>query len=137
MPTSDERSGRNYYLQVSESIKSVFDLTTRVDERVQLMMKKQDDFERKLDERLAVSHALDGRIKVLESRIGNDTLSEEIGELEETVHKLEMQIAALQIASGGSEDRWKTIVTFVIQIAWVLLAAYLLTKLGLQAPAVP
>lgn len=137
MPTSDERSGRNYYLQVSESIKSVFDLTTRVDERVQLMMKKQDDFERKLDERLEASHALDGRIRVLESRIGSEKLSEEMGELEETVHKLEMQIAALEIASGGSEDRWKTIVTFVIQIAWVLLAAYLLTKLGLQAPAVP
>jgi hypothetical protein len=53
------------------------------------------------------------------------------------LHKLEIEMQAVKIAQGGAEGRWKTIISFAVQIAWVLLAAWLLMKLGLQAPAVP
>ena len=51
--------------------------------------------------------------------------------------KISNDIDKLKDKSNGSEDRWKQIVNFIVQLAWVILAAYMLTKFGLQAPAVP
>ena len=51
---TNDRSASDYYIQVSENIKGIFDLTTRVDERVKIVMKKQDDMERKLDSQLSM-----------------------------------------------------------------------------------
>lgn len=132
---SNENSNRDYYLQVQESIKSIYDLTTRVDERVLLLMKKQEELERKLDEQLKSDHSLDTRVNSLE-RIRDERIPQ-LDKLKGDLHKIEIDMQAIKITQGGQEGRWKTIVSFVVQIAWVILAAWLLVKLGLQAPAVP
>jgi hypothetical protein len=44
-----DNQGENYYIQVSDSIKSIYELTTRVDERQQLLMNKVDGLEKKID----------------------------------------------------------------------------------------
>lgn len=126
---------RDYYLNVQESIKSIYDVTTRVDERVVLMMKNQENLERKLDEQLKKSHDLDSRITNVE-RVSDERFPQ-IDKLKNDVHKLEFELQAVKITQGGAEGRWKTIINFSVQIAWVLLAAWLLTKIGLQPPAVP
>jgi hypothetical protein len=41
-----DNQGENYYIQVSDSIKSIYELTTRVDERQQLLMNKVDGLEK-------------------------------------------------------------------------------------------
>lgn len=123
------------YREVSESIKSVFDLTSRIDERVKLIMTKQDKMEGKLDERLQTLHELEGRIALIESA-KKDT-EKQLGSLQEVVHTIELDLQAVSIQSAGHESKWKTIISFAVQIAWVILAAYLLLKLGIQAPAVP
>lgn len=126
---------RDYYLQVQESIKSIYDLTTRVDERVLQLMKKQEELERKLDEQLKSDHNLDTRVANLE-RVRDERIPE-LDTVKNNLHRLEIEMQAVKITQGGQEGRWKTIVSFVVQIAWVILAAWLLMKMGLQAPAVP
>jgi predicted nuclease with TOPRIM domain len=128
---ADSKREDNYYREVSESIKSVFDLTSRIDERVKLLMKKQDELDRKLDERLQRYVEIDGRVRVLESGQG------ELNSLWKIVHTLELDLQQVKIKTTGHENKWKTIISFAVQIAWVILAAYLLMKLGIQAPAVP
>ena len=128
---ADPKREDNYYREVSESIKSVFDLTSRIDERVKLLMKKQDELDRKLEDYLKITSEIDGRIRVLESN------KEALSYLGNTVHTLELDLQQVQIKTTGHENKWKTIISFAMQIAWVILAAYLLLKLGIQAPAVP
>jgi len=129
--------GEQYYNQVSESIKSVFELSTRIDERVQLMMKKQEDLDRKIELQITHGNSLSNRISLLESndsRKDMESVREAIDELQESIHKLELQVQEVQGESGRSEDRWKGIFSFIGQIVWVLLAAYMLYRLGLQGP---
>lgn len=133
--SNDNQSSRDYYLQVQESIKSIYDLTTRVDERVLALMRKQEELERKLDEQLKSDHDLDTRVANLE-RVRDERIPE-LDTVKNGLHRLEIDMQAVKITQGGQEGRWKTIVSFVVQIAWVILAAWLLVKLGLQAPAVP
>ena len=132
---TDSKSENNYYHEVSESIKSVFDLTSRIDERIKLIIKKQDQMERKLDERLQAFSGIEGRVHVLEA--GCTGSVKDLSSLGQTVHTMEMNLQQVQFKTAGHENRWKTIVSFAMQIAWVILAAYLLVKIGIQAPIVP
>ncbi len=129
-----ENKGENYYIQVSDSIKSIYELTTRVDERQQLMMAKVEQLEKKIDSMIAESHDLEGRLRVIESKDGGTA---DIGSIKDMLHHHDVRLQALEISSKGHEGRWGYIVSFVVQLIWVLLAAYLLYKLGIQAPAVP
>jgi predicted nuclease with TOPRIM domain len=129
----DPKNQNDYYHEVSDSIKSIFDLTSRIDERVKNLIKNQEEMDRKLNEHLKTTIEIDGRVKIVEAR--QHTCP--IVPLENTVHQLELSLQQLQIQATGHENKWKTIISFGVQIAWVILAAYLLMKLGIQAPAVP
>lgn len=120
--------------QESESIKNLFQLTTRVDERVEMLMSKQDASQIKMDTQLDKMAELVGRVIVLES---TSHQGEDIADLGEKLHSMELRLQAMEISSGKTEGRWKGIVAFAVQLVWVIVAAYLLYRLGIQAPAVP
>ena len=149
-----------YYMQVSETMKNVLELSTRIDERVQISGKKQDELEKKMDAQIQATASLGGRISVLESK--SDTalkediknlnadvkvLRKELGDLElkaqateeikflkETVRQLELKLQMVEKDSARSENRWKIALNYGMKIIWVLVVAYLLYRLGLQSP---
>lgn len=116
-----------------QTIKSLTTLLTRLDERIQLMMKKQDDLEKKLEALLSKQHELDRRLMFMEE----DESDTNIKELQSNFHRLEIKVQEIDITSNRQETRWKGALSFVLQLAWVILASYLLLKLKLQSPAVP
>lgn len=120
-----------YYSQVNESINSLIELTTRVDERVINMIRKQELTDEKISTQLDVINNLNTKVRLLE------TFNEDNSETSTSMHKLELRLQMLENSSNNQENRWKTIFGFSIQLVWVILAAFLLFKLGIQAPAVP
>ena len=91
MPNQNEAS---YYSQVQESIQSIFELTTRVDERVQLMMKKQEDLEDKIDAQLKEINALAIRVTILESRNGVQ-MQNDIERIKDNIHQMDLKVSSL------------------------------------------
>ena len=128
---SDFPLGKDYYLEVSKSIKSVYDLTARIVERVKLLMSKQDDTQRKLDEHMTRVSDLDGRIMVIESKNGEAAIKQ-LGMLRDDFHKLEGRIQVVEISSAGNEGKWKIIIDFGVKILWIIVGSYALLKLGLN-----
>ena len=123
--------GKEYYLEVSKSIKSVYDLTARIDERVKLLMSKQEETQRKLDQHMNRVSDLDGRIMVIESKNGEAAIKQ-LGLLREDFHKLEGRIQVVEISSAGNEGKWKIIIDFGVKILWIIVGSYALLKLGLN-----
>lgn len=68
---------------------------------------------------------LEVRIKVLE--VESERISAQISEMDRNIKKLELN-------HDNRKERWNMAVNFVVQLAWVSMAAFLLSKLGLQAP---
>ena len=132
---ADSKTQLNYCQEVSESIKAIFDLTSRIDERVKNITKELDSLQKKSDDRIRIEANSEGRMKVLESH--KSDLESSIKELEAAARTLELKLQQVEIKTEGHDNKWKTIISFGVQIAWVILAAYLLLKLGLQGPAVP
>ena len=76
------------------------------------------------------------KIVVLESK-DIRILDNKLSECEKEISSIDRRLLGVEAYSGNDKDRWNKIMTFVIQLVWVVLAAWLLMKLNLQAPAVP
>ena len=152
-------TGEQYFMQVSESIKNLFELSTRIDERVKSVIKKQDDTDKKIETMNESISTMSARLSVVEA-INPDSYKRDIGKLFDRVHDTNLRLESLnnkcdidvihaseershqnaaniqelQGRSQQNEGRWKSVFRFIKEIAWVLLAAYLLFKLGIQAP---
>lgn len=65
------------------------------------------------------------RIKILESEM--DRISKNMSEMDRRLRIFELN-------HDNRKERWNMVINFVIQLIWVAMAAFLLTKLGLQPP---
>lgn len=116
--SSRSQQDSDFFSNTTEAMQSLISVTSRVDERVESLTKLMDE-----------------RIKHLLETI--ETHNDEINDLKKAIHQIEIKMQLIGMSSQNQENRWKSIINFSIQILWVVLAAYLLMKLNLQAPAVP
>lgn len=124
--------------QASDNIQKLFDLSTRIDERVKMIQSRQEKMDRRIDELVARQTQIMQKIAVLESKEeGKDIFEERITNLEKAFISADKRLDSAEGKNEINSDRWKTIGSFVVQLVWVVLAAYLLTQLHLQSPAVP
>ena len=140
----NKKPNDSYYGQVSDSIKGVFEMTARIDERVQLMMKKQDELDNKIDLQIAFNNQLAARLSVLENDRSVESLEHnmekvwaEINQNKAQIHDLDKSLQGIQGSSDRQENRWKGVLGFVVQLIWVILASYILYRLGIQSPNLP
>lgn len=126
--------------QVNNSIKSIVELTTRIDERVQLMMKKQEFLENKIEDHIDYLNELKTDFKLLDSKSGK-TLQEEVVRMSEDIYSIDNRLKALEKDSENKNNNIKevskTVLNFIVQIIWVIVASYLLYKLNIQSPSIP
>lgn len=116
---------------VAESIRSVFELATRIDERVLLMMKKQDALDGRLDDSLSLYNQINSRVCVLESKT-IAPLEAEVAKQRESVRALESSVQDLRGDTGRAGDRWKQAVQVGLQVLVAIAAAYAIYKLKLK-----
>lgn len=50
------------------------------------------------------------------------------------VHGLDIRLKSVEIYQKDHDQNWRSIINFIVQIIWVIMAAYILFKLGLQPP---
>jgi hypothetical protein len=117
-----------FFTQVSESIKSVFNLTSRIDERVKMIHEKQQEMDKKFSRLIESQGTLNSRVSVLEST--SDT--EEIQNLEKTVHNMELMLKEVELKSAGNTGRWESVADFCLKILWATVAAAAIYYLGFK-----
>ena len=117
-----------FFTQVSESIKSVFNLTSRIDERVKMIHEKQQEMDKKFSRLIESQGNLNSRISVLEST--SDT--EEIQSLEKTVHNMELILKEVELKSAGNTGKWEVAAGFSLKILWAIVAAAAIYYMGFK-----
>lgn len=117
----------------ADSLQKLHDSSTRIDERVKTIQEHQKNLENSIGSIQCEHTGIMQRIAVLESK---DT-AHHLNDIKKELNQLEKRLNTFEASTGQSKDRWNRIFTFMIQIIWVILAAWLLMKLGLQAPSVP
>lgn len=117
----------------SKDFQHVVEMTSRIDERVKTIIKKQEEMDRKVSDMMVVYNTLMARVTVLESR---DSLKLEKG-LDDNnirINTLENQVDIIKIHQLDNGERWKNVFQMVLQITTTTAVGYLLWKLGLPSP---
>lgn len=160
-PTAKEATALTdqFFGQVSDSIQMVFDLTSRIDERVKMLMERQREIDGQIVKLIDMQQQVISRLTVLESKdiasVTDDLkdLSEKVAvvisdnpkedldiarqeraDLRSKVHILEMKLENVNMRLGGHDNRWSKIFDAFWKVALMLIAGYILYKLGIQAP---
>jgi hypothetical protein len=102
-----------------DNFENLRDEVSKCIDKSKILLKKTKDVEEKCQN-------LETMIKILENK--------NIDKLCDEIHKLEIRLKTVEIAQGGHEEKWKNIINFAVQVVWVVMAAYILLKLGLQPP---
>lgn len=128
------------YKEVTSSIKAMFDMTARVDERVKILVEKQHDVEHRLEGISTSQMELTTKVGILETR--NDKgyatrVDSTLGTLQNEMKQIELRLITVEKSATSSEAKWKMIFDFIYKSVWVILVCYLLYKLNLAPPALP
>lgn len=131
------------YREVTESIKAVFDLTARVDERVKMMTERQVNLENRIDNTSKLQSDLVTKVGILEVRNGSELkelilkAEDKLSNLNKLIQNLELRMQMVEKSAKSTESKWKTIFDFVYKTIWVIIVCWILFKLNLQTPPLP
>lgn len=126
--------------QTSENIQRLFDLSTRIDERVKSIQQKQEEMDDRINAVITEHNSLMQKLAVLESRSyapAIASLEQKLTEMNKEMDAIDRRLINVEHATMTNQDRWGKISSFVIQLIWIVIAAWVLFKLNLNAPPVP
>lgn len=125
--------------EIVNDIKTVLDITSRMDERVKIIQSGQSETHNQLNKLAGDLVDLAERVTVIESRNGHktETLEEKVEIAKDRLNLFELRIIRLE----DHKQNWLTTVKqysgLVIQGVWVIVVCYLLYKLGINTPPLP
>jgi hypothetical protein len=129
--------------QTSENIQKLFDLSTRIDERVKGISAKQHEIEQRLNDLSESHNEMLQNIAVLESQGNSEFPSHRCPHkhvIDNTcigLAAVDKRLSVVELISSGQQNTFKRVTDFVIQLVWIVLAAWVLYKLNLSPPSVP
>jgi tRNA G10 N-methylase Trm11 len=96
---------------------------SRILEKIKNLIKKNLDLEKEIKDLNKIKYDFETRLKLLESEIEKHDF-----------YKLENSIEKFESQHDDRKQKWNSAINFMVQLAWVSMAAWLLTRLGLQPP---
>ena len=128
--------------EVMQSIKAIFDLTSRIDERIKFLTQKLNDLEKEVDDTSRLqsiseskSHIESHKLQGIEATIPE--IEENIQKLSEELEKLEYRIHSEESYNKMTQNRWKIAFDFTYKTIWVMFVCWLLYKSNLQSLSLP
>ena len=116
--------------QTSDNIRKLFELTTRIDERVKSIQNKQGEFDEGLKHIIDSHNEVLKTIAVMESKNSHEIMAE----LSKKLNTIESRLSAVENSSRGFQSKLRTGFDFVVKLAWIVLAAWICYKLGIEMP---
>jgi hypothetical protein len=137
-----------FFGQVSESIQLVFDLTSRIDERVKMIIERQKEIDDQIDkliemqnsalQRLAAvetvlqSRDIENRLQILSEKVSDTASDQELESLKESMHSMQIKMENISLRLGNNDGRWFIIFDGAWKVAYMIIAGYILYKLGIK-----
>lgn len=136
MTNTETNQAIQLFTQVTESTKSIYELTARVDERVKLVSERQATLDNKIESMVASHNQIVSRVVTLETRDYVE-LQKEVDKLTDLIQAQESRLAILEDNKKGMDWKLGQVADFVIKLVWVVVACYVVYKLGLSTPPIP
>lgn len=124
-----------FYKEVNDSLKLVFDITSRIDERMKVLVESNSESKEKIEKLYENQVAMLNRITVLENKnnvqiIGD--LKNEVNIIEGKVEHLSERLIHVEKEMNQTTNKWAAVVDFIFKVGVVVIGAIILWKLGIK-----
>lgn len=118
-----------YVDKLLETIKSVYQLTTRVEEKSNNIEKKQDSLEKEVRENKDLINNSSLKIAIIESKESEiSQIKQDLIDLKKRQKETEDCLLTLTENNKINKNNWKIILNFIIQILIIIIAYYILSE---------
>ncbi|MFY4731144.1 hypothetical protein [Nitrospira sp. BLG_2] len=125
----------NSYREVNDSLKNVFAITSRIDERIKVLVEGHNESKEKIEKLCDNQIAILNRLIILENSNGNRVaheLKEQFGKLEHKVDDVSERLLHVEKDMTQATNKWAAVVDFVLKVGVVVIGAIILWKLGIK-----
>jgi hypothetical protein len=129
----------NAYKELSHSLKSVSDITTRIDERVKVLVEDNNVFKVRFERVAEIQSALVSRLSIIESSHDISNIKTDIIALQEKIEylsdksiRIEQDISMMEKNIGHQDNRWANVIDFIYKLSTVIIGGIILWKLGIK-----
>ncbi len=123
---------KNLSNEVNESLKLVFDITSRIDERMKALIQSNNESKERIEKLYDQHMALFNRITVLENKNNISDLQNEVNALEDKVASLSESLLHIEKDVAQNTNRWATIIDLVFKIGIIVIGGIILWKMGIK-----
>ena len=125
----------NLYREVSESLKLVFDITSRIDERMKVLIEKNNESKDKIEKLYDQQVTLLNRITILENKNNTQVINDlknEVNIIDGRVEHLSERLVHVEKEIHQNNSKWANIIDFIFKLATVVVGSIILWKLGVK-----
>lgn len=119
--------------QATDNIQKLFDITTRIDEKVKSTIEYSINLEIKIQKITEVIALL----KEANAVLNFQDIPKNLENIETIIAQMQNKISHIEKTSEGFKSKWDIAVKFLVQIIWLVVGAWILFKLGLGPPNLP
>jgi len=123
------------YKEMLGSLKLVLDLTSRIDERVKILIENDSDAKERIDKLFENQSGIISRLTILENKNGIQQLNEmkqDIKQIDIKINELDDRTIALEKYSNSFNNKWRVILEFGLAIAVIVISGVILWRLGIS-----
>lgn len=95
-------------------------------DKIKSISKKYTDLQEEIEELIDFKTDIEARVRLLETL--------DIDRIKQDLYKIDSRVASFESDHDERKEKIKMVLNFVVQLIWVSMAAWLLSKLGLQPP---
>jgi len=125
----------NLYKEVNDALKNVFAITSRIDERMKMLVENHNEAKDKIEKLYDNQVAILNRLTVLEnsnsSRAFHD-LKDHFDKLESKINDMGERLFVAEKELTSTANKWGTILDFIFKVGTVVVGAIILWKLGIK-----
>lgn len=125
----------NFYKEVNDSLKMVFDITSRIDERMKVLVENHNESKDKIEKLCDQQITLLNRLTILENKNGIEAMHElrnEVNTLDQKIEGISERLLYVEKEMTHSSNKWTSILDFIFKVGVVVIGSIILWKLGLK-----
>src|SRR5271169_5918352 len=126
---ASDKNDHIYNTEVAASIKSLFELTSRIDERVKVLFENSSKIEGRFEAIMENQNELLQRVSTLEAKNGAE-VKIKVEELSNKVQNIELKIQAVDTIAKGHLNRWEKIADNSMKLLIALAASFIIWRAG-------
>lgn len=123
------------FKEVNDSLKMVFEMTTRIDERMKVLIESNNESKDKIEKLYENQMTLINRIAVLENKNSTQLITDlknDVNIIDGKVEHLSERLVHVEKEAIQTSNKWSSIVDFIFKIGVVVIGSIILWKLGLK-----